>query len=198
MKKYIVKRTLSSGFFESLNISNILDCVNGLKIDLTSSDKDFEYAEANEAIGSVVDILNKSLNRKVKPKVYSRIPSEEQIQNTDLISVFCIAINYPKQNALKMNRSKVHIHSYQYGVHNFNRKINEFLFEVDSQIKKLNYFNKKNRHSIFIKPVTDPIDDQIRKKGSLQPLIEYIKNPKTGTWMNYQKNINSNQMLYYI
>jgi len=198
MNNHKIKKTISNGFFDNLNIHNTLDCINGIKIDLTSSDKNFEYAEALCTITSVVEILNKSLNRKQKPKVFSKIPSKEEIQSSNLFSVFSIGVNYPSQNTLKMNRSKVHIHAFVYGVHNFRKEIEQFLFDVDNGIKRQKYFKTKNRHSLFIKPVTDELDSAIRAKSSIGPLIEYIVNPKPGTWMNYQKNVNSNQLLYYL
>jgi len=188
------RKTLSEAFFTSQ--TNVADCVNGISLNLTSGCKNYEYCEAYQTVEYFVKILSKLLEDEEKPvRLSSKAPSLEDIERSKVLSVFCISENYPNRLDLRINKSKVHLHGFIYGIHKYNKELKEFLRELSLEVKMLPYFRQRSRYSLMVKPVSDPIDDNIRR-DSLSQLMMYIENPPPNTWMNYLKNVNSHQLLY--
>lgn len=177
--------------FDSLKSTN--DLINGLALTLTSSDKDFGASSAMMMLPEIVQAFHRNLGINLgNAPLHSRPPTEKQASKTlssrYLISAFAIAPN--------LNESKHHIHGFIFGIHNHSKDLKDFIVNVDAELKMLRPLSKKNRYSVVMKPIGDPIDADIRYQDSYQPLIDYIAKPSYGTFSHYITYHNSRNLIF--
>jgi hypothetical protein len=106
-----------------------------------------------------------------------------------LVCVYSIAPN--------QNNSNFHIHGFIFGVSNYSLNINSWIYYIETELKKLKPLSRKNRYSVVLKPVEDPIDKTIREDNSYKFLAEYITQPEYGTFLHYLIFRNSKQLFYH-
>jgi hypothetical protein len=172
---------------------NLNDLINGVSITIQSSDMNFSYAEAYMLLPEITNVLYKSIDLiPSNPNTKLKSPTEKEIEITlsmgHLIIVYCIAPN--------KNNFNYHIHLFVYGFHNHTNEINSWSSCVENELKKLKYFNRKNRYSVVIKPVIDNIDSEIRNQNSYSPLTNYINKPEYGTFIHYLIYKNNKELLF--
>lgn len=174
-----------------IECDNTNDLINGIAITITSSGN-FDYADCYETLKPITEILYQGIRNPVKTTLYTQAPTDIELEisliEKRLICVYVIAPHKKGDNH--------HIHGFIYGLHNYTIPINDFTFYVDSEIKKLKNLSSKNRYSVLMKPITDPLDRNIRDKNSYEPLLDYITNPQFDTFTHYLKHKNSNQFIY--
>lgn len=177
--------------FDSLKSTN--DLINGLAITLTSSDKDFGASSALTLLPEIIQVFHRNLGINLEnTPLYGKPPTEKQASKTlsskHLVSTFAIAPN--------LNESKYHIHGLIYGIHNHSKDLKSFITSVDTDLKTLRPLSKKNRYSVVMKPICDPIDVEIRASDSYKPLVDYLANPSYGTFMHYITYHNSRSLIF--
>lgn len=177
--------------FDSLKSTN--DLINGLAITLTSSDKDFGASSALTLLPEIIQVFYRNLGINLSDSpLHSRPPTEKQASKTlsskHLVSAFAIVPN--------LNESKYHIHGFIYGIHNHSKDLKSFITSVDADLKTLRPLSKKNRYSVVMKPICDPIDADIRPQNSYKPLIDYLANPSYGTFTHYMTYHNSRNLIF--
>ena len=99
--------------------------------------------------------------------------------------------------APNQNNSNSHIHGFLFGASNYPKDIKTWIFYVESELKKLKPLSKKNRYSIVMKPIEDPIDKTIRETNSYKSFVEYLTKPEYGTFLHYLIYRNSKQLFYH-
>jgi hypothetical protein len=170
------------------------DLVNGLAITLTSSDKTFDYTEAFLVLSGITRVLHNSIDitkiETIDPK--RKPPTQKDIESSLLLNQLVIAYSI----APNQNHHNFHIHGYIYGLSNHKKDIKTWTSYVEYELKKLIPFSRKNRYSIVMKPVYDPIDMEIRESNSYDSLAEYLSNPHYDTFLHYLVYHNNGQILY--
>jgi hypothetical protein len=177
-----------------IEYKNLTDTINGISLTLTSSNKNFDYTEAYLILPEINKVLYESVG--VKPytlKNHTKPPTDKEIEMTLLMGQLVCAYSI----APNQNNSNFHIHLYCYGLSNYAKSIGEWIYYVETELKKLKPFSRKNRYSIVIKPITDCIDKGIRETNSYKSLTEYLTNPDYDTFLHYLIYRNNKQLIYH-
>jgi hypothetical protein len=174
-------------------LRGIDDLVNGLAITLTSGDKSFDFSEAYLTLSDITQILYQSVDTEPSGiRARTRPPTDKDINFSLLGKRLVIAYSI----APNKNQENVHIHGYVYGLSNYAKDIKTWISYMETELKRLKPFSSKNRYSIVMKPVYDPIDVEIRDSGSYEYLVSYLTSPHYDTFLHYLAYRNNKQLLY--
>lgn len=173
---------------------NTLDLVNGIHITSTFNDKITSPGDIYKVLPGIIENLYDSLGhyKANSELITTQSPTVEDLQETEdekgLLIVFCIA---PNTKTIRW-----HLHSYVYGVHQYNVSTKDFLGSFDRAMRQSPLISSSGK-PIYYTAVTDSVDANIRKEGSLIPLYRYITEREHPSLIHYLHNKNSKDFLYH-